>query len=155
MNGGDDDDDDYDSKYVIEVEIDFNRDAKYRRVLFIVSCILIIIIVVLVIIRIGQVVYWKYKTKEITEKYQRTEKKIAKYEKKLGVESYHAKEESPKTAIVNQQIKDIFKPLTTKEKIKQIAPEVAEIGLNLAEKYSLIDLADKNLMNEIIRKASN
>ena len=127
-----------------------NKQNRIHRILYSVIIVLVTILLIVVIVKLIMFLSLKKKQRDLKEKYNKNEKRIVKLEKKLGVESYHKSQGED----INTNIENVFKPMTPGEKIKNIVPEVAEIGLNIAEKYSLIDLANKNLMNQIIRKST-
>lgn len=127
----------------------------HERILLIVFGILLVIFVIVATVRLVQVLKLSVQKKHTQEKFTKVENKIAKIEKRLGVESYHAKKHQEIVSTEKQLPKDIFtKQTSKKEIIKEVIPDVAEVGLNIAEHFNLIDLANKNLMNQIIRKSS-
>lgn len=127
----------------------------HERILFIVFAILLIIFAIIVTVRLIQVLKLSIQKKQTQEKFTKMENKITKIEKRLGVESYHAKKHQEIVSTEKQLPKDIFSKQTSKKEIiKEVIPDVAEVGLNIAEHFNLIDLANKNLMNQIIRKSS-
>ena len=114
-----------------------------------------IIFVIVATVRLIQVLKLSVQKKQIQEKFTKAENKITKIEKRLGVESYHAKKHQEIVLPEKQIPKDIFiKQSSKKEIIKEVIPDIAEVGLNIAEHFNLIDLANKNLMNQIIKKSS-
>lgn len=134
----------------------FNELRFHEKILLFVFGILFMILTIVIIVRLIQVLKLSIQKKQTLEKYNRTENKIAKMEKRLGVDSYHGKKSRETVQHEKQMPKDVFAKQTAskKEIIRQVIPDVAEVGLNIAEHFNLIDLANKNLMNQIIRKSS-
>ena len=150
MSGGDVNDDEIpfnESRSTKEQIIEWFKNLHlHEKILFIIFGILLVIFIIIIIVRLVQVLKLSIQKKQTLEKYTRIENKINKIEKRLGVETYHNKNQIPNDVFTKQTSK--------KEIIKEVIPDVAEVGLNIAERFNLIDLANKNLMNQIIRKSS-
>lgn len=133
----------------------YNNLQSIEKILFTVFAILLVIFTIVIIVRLMQILKLSIQKKRTTEKYKRVENKIAKIEKRLGIESNRQKDSNKTVRHEKQDQTDFFtKQRSKKEIIKEVIPDVAEVGLNIAERFNLIDLANKNLMNQIIRKTS-
>jgi hypothetical protein len=70
-------------------------------------------------------------------------------------EQYDQVQQEPSNHQFTKQNYKVTPLNTVAGRFKNVAPEVFEIGLNVAEKYNMIDLVNKDLVKQIIKKSSN